>query len=94
MCCDPRRAKTKVSAKLGQLMETLVERRRILLFSPLTSMLSLIAGGLRNDQLSWAKLTGQTQKNAEVINRINSGEAPISLISLKAGGEGLKPPQD
>ena len=93
VCCDPRRAKTEVAAKLGQRMQTLAEGRRIVLRSPLISMLSLIADGLRNNQRSWAKLSGQTQKRAEAINRFTSDEAPIPLISLKAGGVSPNLPQ-
>jgi SNF2 family DNA or RNA helicase len=103
VCCDPRLVKTeaatkvKTSAKLEQLMEMLpemlAEGRRILLFSQFTSMLSLIEDELRKHKLSWTKLTGQTQKRDEVINRFTSGEVPIFLISLKAGGVGLNLPQ-
>jgi len=103
VCCDPRLVKTeaatkvKTSAKLEQLMEMLpemlAEGRRILLFSQFTSMLSLIEDELRKHKLNWTKLTGQTQKRDEVINRFTSGEVPIFLISLKAGGVGLNLPQ-
>jgi SNF2 family DNA or RNA helicase len=103
VCCDPRLVKTeaatkvKTSAKLEQLMEMLpemlAEGRRILLFSQFTSMLSLIEDELRQRKLNWTKLTGQTQKRDEVISRFTSGEVPIFLISLKAGGVGLNLPQ-
>jgi superfamily II DNA or RNA helicase len=103
VCCDPRLVKTeaaakvKTSAKLEQLMEMLpemlAEGRRILLFSQFTSMLSLIEDELRKHKLTWTKLTGQTQKRDEVISRFTSGEVPIFLISLKAGGVGLNLPQ-
>ena len=103
VCCDPRLVKTaaaakaKTSAKLDQLMEMLpemlAEGRRILLFSQFTSMLTLIEDELRKRQLTWTKLTGQTQKRDEVIHRFTSGEVPIFLISLKAGGVGLNLPQ-
>ena len=103
VCCDPRLVKTaaaskaKTSAKLEQLMdmlpEMLAEGRRILLFSQFTSMLTLIEDELRKRQLTWTKLTGQTQKRDEVIARFTSGEVPIFLISLKAGGVGLNLPQ-
>jgi superfamily II DNA or RNA helicase len=103
VCCDPRLVKTaaaakvQTSAKLEQLMEMLpemlAEGRRILLFSQFTSMLSLIEDELRKRKLDWTKLTGQTQKRDEVINRFTSGEVPIFLISLKAGGVGLNLPQ-
>ena len=103
VCCDPRlvksaaAAKVKSSAKLEQLMEMLpemlAEGRRILLFSQFTTMLGLIEVELAKRNLSWVKLTGATQKRDEVIERFTSGEVPLFLISLKAGGVGLNLPQ-
>jgi superfamily II DNA or RNA helicase len=103
VCCDPRLVKTpaaakvKTSAKLEQLMEMLpemlAEGRRVLLFSQFTSMLSLIEDELKARNIPWAKLTGQTQKRDEVIERFTSGQVPLFLISLKAGGVGLNLPQ-
>jgi superfamily II DNA or RNA helicase len=103
VCCDPRLVKTaaaakvKTSAKLDQLMEMLpemlAEGRRILLFSAFTSMLTLIEDELKKRQIAWVKLTGQTQKRDEVIERFTSGQVPLFLISLKAGGVGLNLPQ-
>jgi SNF2 family DNA or RNA helicase len=103
VCCDPRLVKTaaaakvKTSAKLEQLMdmlpEMLAEGRRVLLFSQFTSMLSLIEDELKARNIPWAKLTGQTQKRDEVIDRFTSGQVPLFLISLKAGGVGLNLPQ-
>ena len=98
-CCDPRLLKTeaaqkcKASAKLDLLMELLPplieEGRRVLLFSQFTSMLTLIEERLQAAGLRWTKLTGQTQKREEAIARFTSGEVPLFLISLKAGGTGL-----
>ena len=103
VCCDPRlvplEAARKVtqSAKLEQLMEMLpemlAEGRRVLLFSQFTSMLSLIEVELKARKLSWVKLTGQSQKRDELIAQFTSGEVPLFLISLKAGGVGLNLPQ-
>ena len=103
VCCDPRLVKTaaaakvKTSAKLEQLMEMLpemlAEGRRVLLFSQFTSMLSLIEDELKKHKIAWVKLTGQTQKRDEVIDRFTRGEVPLFLISLKAGGVGLNLPQ-
>jgi SNF2 family DNA or RNA helicase len=89
--------KVKNSAKLEQLMdmlpEMLAEGRRILLFSQFTSMLNLIEDELKKRQLPWVKLTGQSQKRDAIIERFTSGEVPLFLISLKAGGVGLNLPQ-
>jgi len=98
-CCHPAllplaaAGKVKHSAKLDLLMEMLPEQleegRRILLFSQFTSMLGLIELELRRRNIAYAKLTGQTRKREEVIERFRSGEVALFLISLKAGGVGL-----
>ena len=71
------------------LPDMLQEGRKILIFSQFTSMLSLIGDALQKQDIEYVKLTGQTQKRDEVIQRFQSGEVPIFLISLKAGGVGL-----
>ena len=103
VCCDPHllkldaARKVKTSAKLEQLMELLpemlAEGRRILLFSQFTSMLTLIEAELKKRGLPWVKLTGQSQKREELITQFTSGQVPLFLISLKAGGVGLNLPQ-
>jgi len=103
VCCDPKllklpaAQKVKTSAKLEQLMELLpemvAEGRRILLFSQFTSMLTLIEAELKKHGLAWTKLTGQTQNREAAIEQFTSGQVPIFLISLKAGGVGLNLPQ-
>jgi|JI10StandDraft_1071094.scaffolds.fasta_scaffold31174_2 superfamily II DNA or RNA helicase len=103
VCCDPRllklaaAQKVTTSAKLEQLMELLpemvAEGRRILLFSQFTSMLSLIEAELKQRDIPWVKLTGQSQNRDALIEQFTSGAVPIFLISLKAGGVGLNLPQ-
>ena len=103
VCCDPRLVPSAVakkiqqSAKLTHLMdvlpEMLAEGRRILLFSQFTSMLSLIETELAKQNLTWVKLTGSSQNRDALVERFTSGEIPLFLISLKAGGVGLNLPQ-
>ena len=103
VCCDPRllplasAKKIKQSAKLEHLMailpEMLAEGRRVLLFSQFTTMLELIEEELKARDIAWVKLTGQSQKRDAIIERFTSGEVPLFLISLKAGGVGLNLPQ-
>ncbi len=99
VCCDPRLVKldsarrVKSSAKLELLMEMLPELleegRRVLLFSQFTSMLALIETELDKLKLPYVKLTGDTRDRATPVQRFQSGEVPLFLISLKAGGTGL-----
>jgi len=98
-CCDPRtlsleKAKhVHESAKLDLLMEMLPEQleegRRILVFSQFTRMIALIEKELKSRNIEYSKLTGQTKKRDEAIERFKSGAADVFLISLKAGGVGL-----
>ena len=99
VCCDPRllnmdeAQKTNQSAKLDMAMELidelLEEDRRILLFSQFTSMLKLIEERLNEKSIKYTKLTGQTRKRDEVIEKFQNGDVDVFLISLKAGGVGL-----
>jgi superfamily II DNA or RNA helicase len=103
VCCDPRllptaaAKKVKQSAKLELLMELLpemlAEGRKVLLFSQFTSMLELIEQELAQRNIPWVKLTGQSRKRDEIIDQFTSGQVPLFLISLKAGGVGLNLPQ-
>jgi superfamily II DNA or RNA helicase len=103
VCCDPRLVplpsarKVKASAKIDWLVDklpTMIEEgRRILLFSQFTSMLSLIEEALAAQGLRWTKLTGQSRNRDAIVKRFTSGEVPIMLISIKAGGVGLNLPQ-
>ncbi|MCH9697490.1 MAG: DEAD/DEAH box helicase [Gammaproteobacteria bacterium] len=99
VCCDPGlvsldRAKTvKQSAKMTLLMEMLPELieegRKILVFSQFTSMLAIIEKAVKQHNITYSKLTGQTRKRDEAIDFFQNGPAEIMLISLKAGGVGL-----
>ncbi|MCW8996377.1 MAG: DEAD/DEAH box helicase [Psychromonas sp.] len=98
-CCDPRLVKLehaqgiKSSAKLDFLMEIVPEMieegRRILIFSQFAQMLGLIEQSLQDAGIGFVKLTGQTRNRTEIIDKFQSGEVPVFLISLKAGGVGL-----
>lgn len=99
VCCDPRLLSMKGAerieehAKLDLLLEMLsalvAEGRRILLFSQFTSMLDLIVPELEKTGMPFVMLTGQTRDRETVVERFQSGEVPLFLISLKAGGVGL-----
>ena len=100
ICCHPQLLKSEAaqrvleSAKLEyltqELLPTLLEEgRRILIFSQFTSMLALIEEHLDMEQIPFLKLTGQTKERANLVKKFQSGEVPVFLISLKAGGTGL-----
>ena len=99
VCCDPRliehedeRAK-HASAKLDvclELLDNLMEEgRSVLVFSQFTSMLALIEAALVARGYNYLMLTGKTRNREQIIQRFQAGEAPIFLISLRAGGVGL-----
>lgn len=81
------------SAKLDVLLERLVEvaaeGHRALVFSQFTSFLDLAAQRLDAEGLSYAHLDGSTTRRGDVIDGFRGGDAPVFLISLKAGGFGL-----
>ena len=99
VCCDPRLVKlpsarlVDTSSKLDELMEMIIEMipegRRILLFSQFTSMLDLIKPRLTQAGIRFVELRGDTRDRAEPVRVFESGEVPLFLISLKAGGRGL-----
>jgi superfamily II DNA or RNA helicase len=98
-CCDPRLlrfspgAAKAGSAKFDRLMEMipelLAEKRRLLVFSQFTSMLALIEQTLDERGISRVVLTGDTRDRETPIRLFQSGEVPLFLVSLKAGGTGL-----
>lgn len=87
------KSKAMRSAKLDYLIETVTdmvaEGRKILIFSQFTSMLALIEQRLHSENIGFSKLTGKTKKRSEAIEAFQSGQVPVFLISLKAGGVGL-----
>ncbi|TAE78133.1 MAG: helicase SNF [Verrucomicrobia bacterium] len=100
ICCHPQLLKNAAAAKVTdsakldhltkELLPTLLEEgRRILIFSQFTSMLALIESHLEKENIPFLKLTGQTKDRASLVKTFQSGEVPIFLISLKAGGTGL-----
>src|SRR5438445_3085264 len=75
---------------LGTVLPELVaEGRRILLFSQFTSMLRLIEALVTQLGIPYFLLTGGTTDRTAVVARFQSGEIPLFLISLKAGGTAL-----
>lgn len=98
LCCDPRLCLEGYAGGSGKLVQAVdmvrtmtQEGHRILLFSQFTSMLALLEEALAKEGIRTLKLTGETPKLARMrlVDAFNAGEAPVFLISLKAGGTGL-----
>jgi superfamily II DNA or RNA helicase len=99
VCCDPRLVRLDSAKKVEnsdkrqvlseQLTELVAEGRRVLVFSQFTKMLDLIAADLDAAGITFLRLQGDTRDRSVPINQFQRGEAPVFLISLKAGGTGL-----
>ena len=99
VCCDPRLVRMgsavtiRDSAKYEMFFDLLEKQleggHRVLVFSQFTSMLALIAQGLKQRKVVYAELTGATIDRAAAVDKFEGGKAAVFLISLKAGGTGL-----
>lgn len=101
ICCHPAllklpsadTKKTKRSAKLEYLLELLetlfAEGRRVLLFSQFVSVLNLIEAELKIRRIPYLILTGESKERWKMVEKFQTENIPIFLISLKAGGTGL-----
>ncbi|EAQ00866.1 SNF2-like [Janibacter sp. HTCC2649] len=79
----------KVEALVEQVAELAAEGHRALVFSQFTSFLSIVRDRLEEEGIAYAYLDGSTRNRADVVKEFREGEAPVFLISLKAGGFGL-----
>ena len=80
---------SKADAFLDQLREVVSEGHRALVFSQFTGFLKVIRDRLDAEGISYCYLDGSTRKRAARIDEFKTGDAPVFLISLKAGGVGL-----
>lgn len=98
-CCHPELVKldsarrvtnsAKTEHVLGMIDELVAEGRKILLFSQFTQMLDILEREIKKRGIAYVKLTGKTRKRQLAIDAFQSGDVPVFLISLKAGGTGL-----
>lgn len=72
-----------------QLPDLLEKGHRVLVFSQFTGYLRSISARLAEEGIGHLYLDGSTRNRAEVIEAFTSGQEPVFLISLKAGGFGL-----
>ncbi len=81
------------SAKLDTLLELLepllAEKHRVLVFSQFTRYLARARTRLEAAGIGYTYLDGSTSNRGAVIDEFRTGDAPVFLISLKAGGFGL-----
>jgi SNF2 family DNA or RNA helicase len=76
--------------ELGSLLEEAVAGgHRVLVFSQFVQLLQGVVPLLAAKQWDFCYLDGATRRRAEVVERFQEGQAPVFLISLKAGGVGL-----
>ncbi|NYE37732.1 superfamily II DNA or RNA helicase [Nocardioides cavernae] len=80
-------AKTDLLAE--HLVEITAEGHRALVFSTFTTFLRRVRDRLTDEGVATVYLDGGTRDRDAVIEAFRSGEAPVFLISLKAGGTGL-----
>nr|WP_281369414.1 DEAD/DEAH box helicase [Microbacterium proteolyticum] len=79
----------KLDVLLDRLVEIAAEGHRALVFSQFTSFLDMAAQRLDAAGLAYAHLDGSTTRRGDVVAGFREGDAPVFLISLKAGGFGL-----
>ena len=80
---------SKLDALRELLDELLAEGHRALVFSQFTSYLDLVRADLDAHGIRYEYLDGSTRRRAAVVDAFRAGDAPVFLISLKAGGFGL-----
>ncbi|GAA1467794.1 DEAD/DEAH box helicase [Microbacterium thalassium] len=86
---DGRIRSAKLDALVAQLDELAAEGHRALVFSQFTSFLDIVQRRLDADGIASARLDGSTRRRDDVVDGFRRGDAPVFLVSLKAGGVGL-----
>ncbi|MEO7448229.1 MAG: histone-like nucleoid-structuring protein Lsr2, partial [Humibacillus sp.] len=80
---------SKVDALIAQLTEVAAEGHRCLVFSQFTRFLAIVRRRLDEAGLDHVYLDGRTRDRPTRIASFVEGDAPVFVISLKAGGSGL-----
>ena len=80
---------SKLDVVFDQLEDVIAEGHRALVFSQFTSFLGKAADRMTAAGIAYEYLDGSTRRRADVIQAFRDGDAPVFLISLKAGGFGL-----
>lgn len=98
ICCDPSLlladydgGSVKRDACMEIVQRAIEGEHRVLIFSQFTTMLEKLEHDLTKAGIAYYKIIGETskKKRMELVDSFNSGDTPVFLISLKAGGTGL-----
>ncbi|MBU6430707.1 MAG: DEAD/DEAH box helicase, partial [Cyanobacteria bacterium REEB65] len=98
ICCAPELvlpengpviASAKVDTFMELVQQVVAEGHRILVFSQFVKVLHILRRHLERENIPTEYLDGQTKDRLERAERFNTGDVPVFLISLKAGGTGL-----
>lgn len=79
----------KLDVVTDELAEIAAEGHRALVFSQFTSFLRRVEQRVTAAGLPVVYLDGATRRRTDVVRAFKDGDAPVFLISLKAGGVGL-----
>lgn len=79
----------KLSALTEHLVDVVGGGHRALVFSQFTGFLALVRECLDREGIGYCYLDGRTRRRDRVLERFKTGDDPVFLISLKAGGLGL-----
>jgi superfamily II DNA or RNA helicase len=80
---------TKLDALMEMLEDIVSDGHRVLVFSQFTRFLGLAQERITKAGIDHCYLDGKTRNRPSVIAKFREGDAPVFLISLKAGGFGL-----
>ena len=80
---------TKIDVLVELLTEVIAGGHRALVFSQFTRYLAMVRDRLDAENIGHVYLDGTTRNRPERIAEFRDGDAPVFLISLKAGGFGL-----
>ncbi|MDB4937530.1 MAG: Helicase, family, partial [Labilithrix sp.] len=97
MACDPRLIdptlppgeSAKRAAFLELVRELVAEGRRALVFSQFVELFTLWRADLDREKIAYEYLDGASTSRETIVERFQQGDAPLFLVSLKAGGAGL-----
>ena len=80
---------TKLDALMEMLEDIVADGHRVVVFSQFTRFLSKVRERISEAKIDYCYLDGRTRRRDVAIAKFRDGDAPVFLISLKAGGFGL-----